>query len=241
MTTIDWKIETHDSLPSTQDALKKLARIGKPEGTVVHALVQTEGRGRHGRKWVSEKGNLYLSLLLKPSGEARHIGQVALVAGVATADAIQKYLVDPDAVTLKWPNDVLLDGVKCAGILVETDLTPKNSLSWVGVGIGINIVDAPVGVGHRLDRYAKKTPSIIALRTSLLSSVDKYYTLWQKEGFEIIQEKWLQYAHKKGSRIKVRVGTNTMEGIFQGIDDNGNLLMTDSKLNLKKITAGEVY
>lgn len=236
-----WHIETHDTLPSTQDTLKERARQGKPEGTVVQAITQTAGRGRHGRNWVSEKGNLYISLLLKPAGEARFIGQMGLLTGVALAETILKYLENPDVLTLKWPNDILLEGMKCAGILVETQLTPKNTLSWVGIGIGVNLVTAPAGTGRSLDKYAAKEFSMIAFRTTLLSNIDKYYALWSKEGFEKIKEKWLEYAHKKGTRVKVKLAGRTEEGTFQGIDDDGNLLLTDSHLNLKKITAGEVY
>ncbi len=238
---ITWHIETHEILPSTQDTIKERARQGKPEGTVVQAIQQTAGRGRHGRSWISEKGNLYLSLLLKPAGDARHIGQMGLLTGVALAETIAKYLEDPAVLTLKWPNDVLLEGMKCAGILVETELTAKNSMSWVGIGIGVNLVTAPAGTGRTIEKYAAREFSIIAFRTALLSNIDKYYKIWTKEGFDKIKESWLNYAHKPGTRLKVRLGTGEKEGVFQGIDDDGNLLVTDRNLNKVKITAGEVY
>lgn len=238
---VAWQIETHDSLPSTQDTVKDMARAGRPEGIVVQAMRQTNGHGRHGRKWVSDKGNLYLSLLLKPASDARHIGQMGLLAGLAVVETVRKYVEDPEVVSLKWPNDVLLRNEKCAGIIVETQLTEKNSLSWVAMGIGINVASAPPSLGECMDHFSNKPFSLTALRTTLLSNIDKYYTLWTKEGFEPIKENWLKYAHKKGTRVRVRIGPQVEEGTFFGLDDEGNLLLTDHELRMKKVTAGEVY
>jgi BirA family biotin operon repressor/biotin-[acetyl-CoA-carboxylase] ligase len=238
---VQWTIDTRDKVTSTQDIIRDMARQGKPEGTVVQALQQTAGRGRHGRQWVSDKGNFYISLLLKPAGEARHVGQMGLMTGVAVAETIRKYLREPDSMTLKWPNDVLIEGQKCAGMLVETELTPKNSLSWVGIGVGINIVSAPKGIGVAMEQFETKPFGLPMLRTTFLTAMDKYYMLWQKEGFEAIRDAWLSYAHKKGSKLRVRVAEELIEGSFQGIDESGSLLMTDQNMDVRKITAGEVY
>ena len=238
---IPWHIETFDSVPSTQDMIKERARTGSPEGTVIHALQQTAGYGRHGRSWTSDKGNFFLSLLLKPASDARHIGQMGLLAGLAVAETVRKYVREPDVVKLKWPNDVLIDGQKCAGIIVETQLTDKNSMSWIGVGIGVNIVSAPRGLGESIEKYAAKPFGLNAFRTTLLTNMDKYYAEWSREGFEPIKKKWLEYAHAKGTKIKVRVGPLVEQGTFFGLDDEGSLMITDSDLAMKKITAGEVY
>ncbi len=216
--------------------------MGQPEGTVVQALQQTAGKGRHGRNWVSEKGNLYLSFLLKPASDARHIGQMGLLTGVAAAETIRKYLADPEVLSLKWPNDVLLNGHKCAGMLIETQLTPKNSLSWVAIGIGINVASAPQNIGGEcMDHFTNKSFSLTAIRTTFLSNMDKYYTMWSQEGFDPIKENWLKYAHPKGTKVKVRIGPQMEEGTFYGIDNEGNLMLTDHELRMKKVTAGEIY
>lgn len=238
---VDWIIETHDVLGSTQDVIREMARRGSPEGTVVQALDQTQGHGRHGRSWISRKGNFYLSLILKPAGQARHVGQLGLLTGLAVAETIRKYLEQPDILTLKWPNDVLLHGVKCAGIIIETELTPKNSLSWVGIGVGVNITSAPKGIGECVEKFAARPFGLTSFRTAFLSHLNKYYMQWTQEGFEPIKEKWLEYAHKKGTKVRVRVGPHTHEGAFQDIDDEGSLIITDHGLHKKKITAGEVY
>jgi BirA family biotin operon repressor/biotin-[acetyl-CoA-carboxylase] ligase len=135
----------------------------------------------------------------------------------------------------------MLEDVKCAGIIVETELTEKNSLSWVGVGIGVNITSAPHGIATSLDKHSSKAFGLPAFRTAFLTNMDKYYTLWAKEGFGPIRQKWLEYAHQKGSRMRVRVGPQIEEGIFFGIDDEGGLLLEGKNQRIKKITAGEIY
>jgi BirA family transcriptional regulator, biotin operon repressor / biotin---[acetyl-CoA-carboxylase] ligase len=166
---------------------------------------------------------------------------MGLLAGLVVAESIIKYLKDPDVLSLKWPNDILLNGLKCAGIIVDTQLTPKNSLSWVAVGIGVNIVSAPRGLGAAVEEQAAKPFGLNAFRTTLLTNMDKYYTLWAQEGFEPIKENWLKYAHKKGAKVRVRIGPQIEEGTFYGIDDEGSLMLTDYDLRMKKVTAGEVY
>lgn len=115
---IAWSIETHDSVKSTQEILKGMARLEEPEGKVIHAFEQKNGTGRHGRPWISEKGNLYLSLLLRPECHAQKVTQFSLLTSLAIADSIQTYMTKPESLMLKWPNDVLISGEKCAGILL---------------------------------------------------------------------------------------------------------------------------
>src|SRR5690606_32282573 len=135
-----WIIEEHDVLGSTQDALKAVASE-RPEGFAVQARRQEGGKGRQGRQWISPEGNLYLSVLLKPAKvEAVHVGQLSFVAALAVAKTVASYL--KDGLMLKWPNDVLLAGKKCAGILLETDVK-DGKVRWVAVGIGVNIASAP--------------------------------------------------------------------------------------------------
>src|SRR5690554_5681171 len=131
--TIKWIVEEYDMLGSTQDTLKELASE-RPEGFAVQARKQQAGKGRQGREWISPEGNLYLSVLLKPTRiEAAHAGQLSFVAALAVAKTVASYL--KDGLMLKWPNDVLLDGKKCAGILLETDVK-DGRLRWVSVGVG---------------------------------------------------------------------------------------------------------
>jgi BirA family transcriptional regulator, biotin operon repressor / biotin---[acetyl-CoA-carboxylase] ligase len=237
---ITWTLETHKTVTSTQDIVKGMAEIGHPEGMVVQAAEQTGGKGRHGRQWVSDKGNLYMSVLLRPSCQAQNIGQLSLLAGLATAKTIQSYLQKPEMLLLKWPNDVLINGEKCAGILLETSIAGK-SVEWVALGIGINIKSAPPGMGTALKDHSDKTPKPEELREALLKNLNKYYGLWTREGIAAIRKQWLEISHKKGSVVKVRVGVQIESGNFYDVDEQGNLLLHDSDLRVKKVTAGEVY
>src|SRR5690606_14246362 len=110
---IDWRITVAGQVPSTQDLVKAAGAGGEPEGFAVQALQQTGGRGRHGNQWVSPMGNLYISTLLRPVCKAGEAGQVAFVAGLALSKAMDEFIdAAAHAKTLKWPNDVLIDGKK---------------------------------------------------------------------------------------------------------------------------------
>jgi BirA family biotin operon repressor/biotin-[acetyl-CoA-carboxylase] ligase len=238
---VAWTIETYDSVHSTQDIIKGYAQIGQPEGIVAHALEQTHGRGRHNRQWVSEPGNLYMSVLLRPACAARHIGQLAMLVAVALADTIRPHLKDPDVLMLKWPNDVMIGDLKCAGILVETGLSDNNTIVFAAVGVGVNLANAPPQIGVALDKYAKKPIKLDKFRNDFLKNLSKVYTLWSREGFAEIRTKWLKQAHKKGTNLRIKIGVQVETGIFYGIDEEGNLLLHDKELRQKKVTAGEVY
>jgi BirA family biotin operon repressor/biotin-[acetyl-CoA-carboxylase] ligase len=238
---ISWSIETHDVVKSTQNIIKGFAEIGQPEGKVVRADEQTGGQGRHGRTWVSEAGNLYMSLLLRPTCHARHIGQISMVAGLAVARAIRKFIKDPDALVLKWPNDANLEGEKCAGILLESSLGAGQSIQWVAVGIGINIESAPEGMGTFLNAHAVRQVEAGVVFKEVLSQMASAYDVWSREGFDEIRQSWLALAHARGTPLKVKIGPQIEKGLFYDVDDQGNLLLQDSQLRLRKVAAGEIY
>lgn len=238
---IDWTIQTFESLHSTQDVVKELAESGAAEGAGVHAFTQTGGRGRHGRNWVSEPGNLYLSLLLRPLCPARHIGQLSIVIAVALADTIREYLPAPGDLMLKWPNDILLNNRKCAGILIETGLSNDGMISHAVLGVGVNITHAPPEIGACLNEYAGIPVDIESFRDRFLANLGAGYALWREQGFEGIKRRWLALAHQKGANMQVRIGDQVESGAFQGIDEDGNLLILGPEGHEKKVTAGEVY
>ena len=238
---IAWIIETYETIGSTQDVVKGFAEIGHPEGKVVQARQQSGGRGRHGRPWVSEKGNLYLSVLLRPACLAQHIGQLAILVAVALGDTIRPCLKNPKALILKWPNDVMLGDQKCAGILIETALSEGGAIEYAIVGAGVNIAAAPLGIGAAINAHSAKSVDVDRFRDEFLKNLNEIYVLWSREGFSEVKQRWLGMAHKKGTNLRVKVGPQIETGLFYSIDDEGNLLLHDKDLRQKKVTAGEVY
>lgn len=216
---IDWDIQTFDELPSTQDVCKARAFEGGDEGLLIQTLHQTQGRGRHGRSWAGSDQNLAVSFILKPECDVKCVGQISILIGVALAEAIGN-----DA-QVKWPNDVLLDGQKCAGILIDSDLDGAQ-INWLVVGVGVNTAEAP-GIGGALhtDRQA--------FLMMLLEKISALYTDWQARGFDDIRQKWLNCAYPKGTPLNV--------GIFEDLDEYGNLIVRDGTNALKTISAGDVF
>ncbi len=228
---MDWSIQILDSASSTQDIVKDLAWGEAPEGIVVQALEQTDGRGRHGREWVSQKGNLFFSVLLRPDVMAQEVGSLALVAGLSLYKVLEQDKW-PEVMQLKWPNDLLLSDKKCAGILMETELAGAY-VDYVALGLGVNIVSAPKE-GAALGGEA------IAIRDDFLEQFDKYYKQWKEKGFSSIKEDWLGCAHEIGAELSVKIDQDHVFGVFAGLDDVGNLLL-DCNGSIRVITAGEIY
>ncbi|MBL4805144.1 MAG: biotin--[acetyl-CoA-carboxylase] ligase [Alphaproteobacteria bacterium] len=202
---IDWNIQTHDQLESTQNTCFEAARNGAQQGTVIRAIKQVAGKGRHGRVWETGDGNLAFSCLLKPQCEVQNVGQLAIVVGTALADTFKGYT---DAqVNLKWPNDVFIDGKKCAGILIESELSAKQDLEFAVIGVGVNIAVAPE-YAHALSDYCNQPIDIEAFLAQVLENIEARYTVWEEGGFEKIRSAW-----------------NALS--LQEIDENGHLIEGD--------------
>ena len=208
---------------------------GALEGAVFHAHAQTGGHGRHGRAWVSPPGNLYLSFVLTPQILLTNIGHLSLLTGLALAQVLKAYLSDHSILKLKWPNDVLLDGEKCAGILIE-------NIDGQGMifGVGCNLASAPEGKA-RLHDFCDKAPDVKAMRDQFLEQFEKLYTLWQRQGFESIKSLWLGRAHAAGEPVQVKVGTRVIEGAFEALDTHGNMILRDAQGQRITITGGDVF
>jgi BirA family biotin operon repressor/biotin-[acetyl-CoA-carboxylase] ligase len=138
-----YRLEIHEALPSTSEAVARRAEAGEAAGLALLARRQTAGRGTQGRAWESPPGNLYLTVLLRPGGKLREAPQWSLLAAVALADAVAPLLPDPTVLALKWPNDLLLRGRKAAGILTQSAADPDGRLDWLSFGFGVNLAAAP--------------------------------------------------------------------------------------------------
>ena len=225
---LNWTLQVFDALPSTQDVCKQHARDGAAEGLVIQALQQDAGKGRHGREWVSGQGNLAVSFILRPGCAASDVGQVSILTGVALAKTIRQFT--ESKIHLKWPNDVMLAEKKCAGILMETDINPQGDIEWLVIGVGVNIATAP-DMGHALHDYG--AVDIQTFLNTFLDEVRAYYMLWQAGKFADIRHEWLGFSYKRGTPLNV--------GVFETVDENGNLVVLNEENELKTISAGDVY
>lgn len=202
---IHWNIQTFNELESTQKKCFEFARLGDTEGLVVRAQKQTAGKGRHGREWETGEGNLAFSCVLKPRCDFKDIGQLAIVVGVALADTFKSYTSAP--VTLKWPNDVFLDGKKCAGILIESETEMGQIPAFAVVGVGVNIASGPE-YANALNNHTETSVDVERFLPQVLASIEAQYRIWHEDGFEKIRSAW-----------------NALS--LQDIDENGHLIEGD--------------
>lgn len=230
-----WRVESLDTVPSTQDIVRARAEAGEAEGLVLRARAQNAGRGRQGTRWDSPPGNLYMSVLLRPDCSARQAGQIALVVGAALGRVLAPLTKEGARLGLKWPNDVLAGGRKLAGILVESGIE-GNSLRSAVVGIGVNVGAPPEGAASLASGL-----EIEAVCDAVLSSLAGFYEKWRACGFAPIREAWLERAEHLGQRIRVGKPPQERYGIFEGLTAEGFLVFRPEKgKGPEEISAGPV-
>lgn len=193
---------------------------------------QTEGRGRRGRPWVSPRGNFYGSLILRPEGGPEVAALHSFVAALALFDACVAVTGLPEAFSLKWPNDVLLNGGKLAGILLES-AGQGGRIAHLVVGIGVNLIAAPPL--EAVEPGAVPPVSLLGetgLRLTpeaFLTHLAPAFALWQHrlaaDGFALLRAAWLARAARLGQPIRARIGTAEHHGIFRGLDASGALIL----------------
>ena len=241
---LDWLIQTYDQLPSTQGYLKE-AIADNPdlaEGTVIHALHQESGYGRHGRVWQSDPDNLTFSILIKPNCAIEHIGQIAILSGLAISKVIDDVIAPEHSSVLKWPNDILINDRKCCGILIDAAPIKDNKVPYFIIGIGINIASAPLETATFLQGHTDAMIERNKFMRDVLNSFSTLYTQWKNDGFEGIRTQWLGKTYDVGCDIGVKIDTHHIQGKFDTIDMLGNLVITCGKNDEKrKITSGEVF
>ncbi len=229
-----------ETVGSTSDYAKNLAKNGYPSGTVVWAHRQTSGRGRHGNKWDSPSGNLFMSMLLRPDMNAALVGQMSFVVAVALAKMLEMTLLNGTKVELKWPNDILFNGRKAAGILMETELNGVQPVNWVVIGVGINVAVAPEGASSLVSCGVKGIALEEVLEKAVHEIMHQYHE-WKVKGFAPVRQEWLKHAHNLGGTINVRLADKKFSGKFLGIDGTGALQIEMENGKEKTITAGEVF
>jgi len=239
-------LETTDS---TNEEAKRLADQGAEDGTLVWAKSQTAGRGRRERSWVSPPGNLYFSVVTRPDCPVQRAAELSFVSALALGDAIGSVAPPMCEVTYKWPNDLLFNGRKGAGILLELALKPdgaeKGQLDWLVVGIGVNVTSYPEDTAFPATslRFEGATAEVTdaavleAFARHLMAWVDR----WLEGGFGPVRRVWLSHAAGLGEEIEVRLPKETLSGTFKDLDEEGGLLLGLTDGSERRITAGDVF
>ncbi|MFN3888891.1 MAG: biotin--[acetyl-CoA-carboxylase] ligase [Beijerinckiaceae bacterium] len=230
-----------DALASTNDEVMALARAGEPSCLWVLAGVQTQGRGRQGRAWASPRGNFHGSLLLVEPCAPREAPQLGFVAGVSLLQSLRA-LAPGAPLALKWPNDVLYDGAKLAGVLIEGAMLPGNVFVSV-IGFGVNCASAPDGLPYRAVSLAETgfacTPA--DLLRELSDAFARNLDLWRAgEGFSFIRSAWLAGAYGLGRPLEARTPGGSANGIFETIDGRGRLVLA-TRAGKMMIEAADVF
>jgi len=229
-----WTLVAFDSVGSTNDEATRLAEAGAPEGTFVWAQTQTGGRGRRGRRWASPVGNLYCSTVLRPQCPAPRAAELGFVAALAVADLVR----DGRAVRVKWPNDVLVEGGKVAGILPESSIAQDGRVEHVVLGIGLNVSFAPSLPEMRYPG-AMLGGTVEAAIEGLTAGLAGWLSQWRRNGFETIRAGWLDRAGPLGAEVDVKLGEELVRGAFAGMDREGALLL-ETPAGPRRIVSGEL-
>jgi BirA family biotin operon repressor/biotin-[acetyl-CoA-carboxylase] ligase len=202
----------------------------------IFASRQTAGRGRRGRAWQTPEGNLAATLLLRPNAPQGQAAQLSFAAALAVADMAAQF-APRAAITVKWPNDVLAESEKLAGILLE------GGPDWLAIGIGINLKHFPPGTEFPATSLAAQgvaAPTPEEALTVVAARFAHWFAMWKADGFQPLRTAWLARASGLGETIRARLAHEERRGAFEGIDASGALLLREQG-GLRAIAAGEVF
>lgn len=238
-----WRLIAHDSIGSTNAEALRLARIGEPGPLWITAGQQTAGRGRRGRSWHSPPGNLYASLLLIEPCPPDCAPQLSFVAALALHDAVCALAPSlASRLHFKWPNDLLFDGGKVAGILVEGETGPDRRLV-VAIGIGVNCANHPTDISYPATNLRDHAVDVTvpALFAGLSRAILRRLAQWNRgDNFAAIRADWIACVAKFGEPIRLHVGAEQVDGTFEAVDPAGRLVLALPNGTLRAFSAGEV-
>ena len=216
------------------DEARSLAVAGAPHGTAVLARLQTGGRGRSGRHWISPPGNLHATVVLRPGGAAGRAPELGFVVALAVAEAVDG--LAGLGTRLKWPNDVLRGDAKLAGILLD-----RLEDGAVLAGIGVNVAHSPDGMPYPVTdlRTLGCSADPDTLFDQLLRRLDAGWAAWQAEGLAPVLARWRVRGPALGAALRVRIGPDLVAGRFAGLGLDGTLLL-DTPAGRRSVVAGDV-
>lgn len=233
------------SVDSTNEEAKRLAaRAGSPapDGTVVWAETQAAGKGRRGRAWISPPGNLYCSILLRPARPLRETAGLGFAAALAIGEALAGWCA-PEAHP-KWPNDVLLNGRKVAGVLLESRSGGGEIPDWVVIGMGVNLAAYPKDAEFPATSLAAEgcaSPMPRAALGAVLGAFARWRGRWLDGGMAAVLEPYRRAVRGIGEAVTVRLEGETLRGTFEALDDDGVLRLRLPGGQERRIAAGDVF
>ena len=237
-------VHAFEEIDSTNAEARRRAEAGESGPVWFTALRQNAGRGRRGRNWNTGTGNLAATLLITSDLPPAEAAQISFVAALAVADLARTF-VPPEIVKLKWPNDLMLDGRKAAGILVESGRRPDGQL-WIATGIGVNLAHSPDDVERPATSFAAHIedappPTPLEALDRLSQAFSGWLDAWGAQGFAAIAEAWTVRAQGLGQACVARLGSETVEGVAEGLDIDGALRLRLADGAIRRITAGDVF
>jgi BirA family biotin operon repressor/biotin-[acetyl-CoA-carboxylase] ligase len=238
-----YAVAIFDEIDSTNEEARRRAAVGERGPLWILAKRQTAGRGRRGREWESPEGNLMATLLISPGVSAPEAARLSFVTALAVHDLVSAYAKHA-AVRVKWPNDVLVDGKKVAGILLESSgQEGVDQVPWLAVGVGVNLVYAPAVATYPTTFVGAHgpAPSAAEALAELAEAWETRFRVWRVSGFAAIREAWLQVAAGVGQPVEVRLPNETLTGRFETLMPDGALSLLLPTGARRAITAGEVF
>ncbi len=235
-------VEVFDEIDSTILEARRRAERGELGPVWLIAKVQTAGRGRRGRSWASLDGNLMATYLCATTQKPADIALLGFATGVAIAETMDE-IVGPGRATLKWPNDVLLDGAKAAGILLDSGALAGGA--WAALAFGVNLAVAPENLDQKTTSLRAVlppdalAPEPLAFLTKLRPRLEAWAARIEREGFEPLRRAWLSRAHGLGQHARVLQGEQTLEGRIAGLSARGELEL-DTEAGRRLVAAGDV-
>ncbi len=237
----DWRFESYDELTSSSDLCIERAEAGEAAGLVVLVARQTRARGSRGRGWTGHPGNLACSMLLRPPVHGGPVAAWPFLAGLALREALAETSSADGAagLSLKWPNDVLLDGRKLGGVLIERGV--GGGADWLVIGFGANLAVAPELADRRAASLSELGPPPLPqdVATRLAAATGRWCDVLEREGFEPIRREWLARAHPAGCALAVRTSDVQTEGRFVGLDADGALMVWNGSTT-QRFDTGEI-
>ena len=230
------------TVKSTNLEIKKMISSNKNINNLcLSADNQTDGYGRRNAKWFSYKGNIHLSILVKPKCRINEVNQLSFMTSISLGDTLKKIKSNIN-IKYKWPNDILLNKKKIAGVIVETSSFVNKKIKWVIIGIGLNIKKSPnlntkefkITSLNKEKIYVKKDDFI----NSFLQRFFRNYEFWKKKGFNFIKKNWISNVYKKNDKIVVKYKNNYIKGKILDLLINGGIKLKTSK-EIKELFYGD--